>query len=271
MNDRKICIIGVDEYTDIFVKYLRNNNYDLYLIIDPRNEIKNVVIKKYNCFFEHEWNNNLYNDIDIIYISHPMPNQMMIEILKNENSLVMDISLGKYFNNQLVLHPYFQYSRLYTFSHLRLDPEIKQLKQKIVNPTYIQIRNIGINTVHSFEIEFDLIHYLTNQKPRYIFSSKNKDIISIHLSFMSGLIVDIIKMKNIGYEMSNHINVVTENKTLNMTYSTNRSFVPGLLPFDLNEHYYQTNINWISNCETAIRKSMENHECIDVEKENFRF
>ena len=40
MNDRKICIIGVDEYTDIFVKYLRNNNYDLYLIIDPRNEIK---------------------------------------------------------------------------------------------------------------------------------------------------------------------------------------------------------------------------------------
>ena len=271
MNNQKVCIIGVDEYTDIFVKYLKDNNFDLYLIIDSRDEIKKIVIQKYNCFFEHAWDSNLYSDIDITYINNPISNHMMVEILKNKNSLVMDISLGKYFYNQEMLYPYFQYSTFYIFSHVRLDPKINKLKQEIGNPSYIQIRNIGIDKVHSFEIEFDLIYYLTNQKPRYIHSCKNENVISIHLSFMSGLIVNIVKMKNIGCENSNHIHVISGNKTMSIPYSTNRSYVPGMHPFDFNESYYHTDLNWIYNCETALKKSMYNHECIDVEKEEFRF
>ena len=128
----KICIVGIDEHTDKVVRYLHGKNYDLQLVVDDQESMKEIVLHKYKCFFETYWDEVRNTNYDIIYISYMIPNNIFLSILTSNCPIVMDISTALYFYEQDTIYTHFLISNCNIYSIIRLDPTIYELKKKYI-------------------------------------------------------------------------------------------------------------------------------------------
>jgi hypothetical protein len=265
-----VCIVGIDGHTDQLVNYLQSNTYDLQLVVDDQESMKEIVLRKYKCFFETYWDEIRNNNYNIIYISYMVPNNIFLSILKSSCPIVMDISTALYYYEQDKIYPQFLLSDCNIYSIVRLNPNIRELKNKIEHPQFIQITCIENYPVYSIEYELDLLYFITDDKPKYINANIGENIWTTTLEYESGLIACISKISSQILRPCNKINIMMENNTYQEIYSLQKNSIPAMHTFDLHEYYYVPNIQWIYNCKTAIKRSRDEHRCVDVEKELFR-
>ena len=271
MNQTSVCIVGIDNHTDTLVKYLINNNYNLYLVLDDQTHLKEKVLYEYKCFFESTWDQSIANKCNIVYISYIIPNDVFLSIVQSSVHVVMDITTALFYFEQNHMNTYIQSNTSHIYSNIRLDKEICKVKDSIRDPTFIQINCIDEYPVHSIEYELDLLLFLTNQKPRYIYSTRSDNIWTTTLQYQenSDLVVVINKISSLILKPSKKISIMMKDRTIQHNYSYDKK-IPGMHSFDLHDNYYNINIEWLFNCTVAIQKSCNLKCCIDVEKEIFR-
>ena len=80
MSDKTtVCIVGIDEHTDQLYNYLKDGGYELQLVVDDQESMKEDVRSKYKCFFETYWD-EIRNTFNITYISYMVPNNIFLSI-----------------------------------------------------------------------------------------------------------------------------------------------------------------------------------------------